>query len=225
MTDRSDRRTEAGILAAAVAAVVVALAGTLLGTSLLTSAVAERTVTGLPSGPAEGALTPAMTAAQLAEGGGAPFPPSAPTALAIPALGIDAATVVDLGRTPTGAMEVPGSAGVLGWYATNPTPGEPGTAVIAGHTLFAHSYGVFHRLRDLVAGDRVRVSRADGKTAEFTVERVETRRGLLTPDDSAPDRTTRAELRLVTCGGLYDDVPEDTVTVVTAALVPGHAAK
>ncbi|GAA1944069.1 sortase domain-containing protein [Amycolatopsis minnesotensis] len=223
MTDRSDRRTEAGILAAAVAAVVVALAGALLGTSLLTSAVAERTVAGLPSGPAESAVTPVVTA-PLAEGG-APFPSSAPTALDIPALGIGSATVVDLGRTPTGTMEVPGSAGVLGWYATNPAPGEPGAAVIAGHTLFAHSYGVFHRLRDLVPGDEVRVSRADGKTAEFTVERVETRQGPLTPGDVAPDRTSRAELRLVTCGGLYDDAPDDAVTVVTAALAPDRLAK
>ncbi|QWF76972.1 sortase domain-containing protein [Amycolatopsis sp. CA-230715] len=224
MTDRSDRRTEAGILAAAVAAVVVALAGALLGTSLLSSAVAERTMTGLPSGPADSALGPSVTA-RLAEGGDAPFPPSAPISLDVPALGIDSATVVDLGRTPTGAMEVPGSAGVLGWYTTNPTPGEPGAAVIAGHTLFAHSYGVFHRLRDLVPGDQVRVTRADGKVAEFTVERVDTHHGAVGAEDVAPDRTTRAELRLVTCGGLYDDAPDDTVTVVTAALVPDALAK
>ena len=58
---------------------------------------------------------------------------SRPERLRIPAIGVDARGVIDLGLQADGSMEVPPDATTVGWYSKSPTPGEPGPAVLAAH--------------------------------------------------------------------------------------------
>ncbi|WP_425315071.1 sortase domain-containing protein [Streptomyces bingchenggensis] len=56
-----------------------------------------------------------------------------------------------------------------GWYGVGARPGALGTAVLIGPA----DAGVVRRLGGVRRGDAVRVLRADGTVAEFTVEGVE----------------------------------------------------
>jgi sortase (surface protein transpeptidase) len=133
-----------------------------------------------------------------------PFlPESDPVRVTIPSLGVTS-RLVDLGLTPTGAMDVPVDPADAGWYTKGPTPGALGPAVIAGHVTWNGAPAVFFRLGTLQSGDRVEVTRDDGRTAVFAVQRVA---GF--PKDAFPTRAVygavnHAGLRLITCGGLYD---------------------
>ena len=112
-------------------------------------------------------------------------------------------------------MEVPedtGNGAPASWYNGSPTPGERGPAVLLGHVnaLGGHK-GVFADLRTLTPGAEVKVTRADGSTATFVVER-----GAVYGKDNFPTvevygNTPGSELRLITCDGydaatgLFDD--------------------
>ena len=73
-----------------------------------------------------------------------------PTALDIPAIGVRT-RLVRLGLTASGALQVPASAAVAGWYTGSPRPGAIGSAIIAGHIDSYRGPGVFFRLRDAQA--------------------------------------------------------------------------
>lgn len=204
----SDRRA-----AAPAVAVALALAscgggggddGTAAGTTGTTAAPATATTATTAPTPEGGALAEAVR----------PLPPApavpverpagpAPTALAVPALGVDGAPVVPVGVERGGAMEVPGVAEV-GWYHHGPRPGEAqGSAVLAAHVAYDGADGVFRRLGDLAAGDGVEVRFADGSTRRFVVEDMSRHpKSELPADVFARDGAPR--LVLVTCGGEFD---------------------
>src|ERR1700758_3815801 len=79
-----------------------------------------------------------------------------PTALDIPAIGVKT-SLVRLGLTPAGALQVPSSTAVAGWYSDSPRPGAIGAAVIAGHVDSYLGPAVFFRLRDLKPGNLIYV--------------------------------------------------------------------
>jgi sortase (surface protein transpeptidase) len=91
-------------------------------------------------------------------------------------------------------------AGSLGGAA----PGALGPAVIAGHVTWDGAPAVFHRIGTLRPGDRVAVSRKDGKTAVFTVSRVDRFSKSRFPSKAVYGAIDHAGLRLITCGGTYD---------------------
>ncbi|MFC5722833.1 class F sortase [Streptomyces gamaensis] len=167
--------------------------------------------------PAAGPLPPAH----------APLPRSRPRTLTVAALGIRAP--VEERGLDRGAVDPPpyGRPGAVGWYRGGPQPGTPGAAVLVGHADTDHAPAVFYDLGNLRPGHTVTVGRADGSTAEFTVEDV----SVLTKDrfDAAkvygPHERGRAELRLITCGGQYDRArgAYDANIVVSAYLTrTGH---
>lgn len=129
--------------------------------------------------------------------------PAPPERIRIPAIGV-AAPVVHVGLDHEGALEVPASWGVAGWYARGARPGEPGPAVIVGHVDSSSGPAVFYRLGALQRGAAIRIRRADGSVARFRVHRVER-----WPKESFPTQlvygaTRRPTLRLITCGGAFD---------------------
>ena len=63
---------------------------------------------------------------------------------------------------------------------------------------------VFYRLRDLRAGDRIGVTRADGTRLWFVVEETRSFPKARFPTDAVFGPTPAAELRLVTCTGTFD---------------------
>ncbi|MEU4080812.1 class F sortase, partial [Streptomyces venezuelae] len=135
----------------------------------------------------------------------APLARSVPTALAVPAITIEA-PVTGLGLDAEGRLATPpvDDPRVVGWYAKGATPGERGTAVVVGHRDTRSGPAVFLNLDSLSPGNTVRVARADGRVAVFTVDRVRTYAKTDFPDKEVYGSTGRPELRLLTCGGAFD---------------------
>jgi len=126
-----------------------------------------------------------------------------PVALTIPAIHVR--TVLEkLGRTPQGTLQVPDTTTIAGWYTGSPRPGEIGSSIIAGHIDSTSGPGVFFRLRLLRPGNLVYVRRADGTLVVFRVNGEH-----MYPKDDFPTEQVYgpvpdAELRLITCGGVFD---------------------
>jgi sortase (surface protein transpeptidase) len=131
------------------------------------------------------------------------LPESHPVAVSIPKLGVRS-RLVDLGLGRDGAMEVPQDPALAGWFSAGPGPGALGPAVIAGHVTWDGAPAVFHRLGTLQRGDRVTVTREDGKTAVFTVTRLARFSKSQFPSRAVYGPIDHAGLRLITCGGTYD---------------------
>jgi sortase (surface protein transpeptidase) len=129
-----------------------------------------------------------------------------PVALDIPAIGVRT-PLIPLGLRDDGTVAVPppDPDAPAGWYRHGVAPGTVGAAVLLGHVDSAKDGpAVFYRLRELTPGATVRVERADGSTAVFTVTRTARYRKKAFPTLAVYGPTTRPELRLVTCGGRFD---------------------
>lgn len=128
---------------------------------------------------------------------------SVPARLRIPAIRVDT-PVMRLGLATDGTVEVPPITADdrAGWYRHSPTPGQKGPSVILGHvTVGAYGDGVFRRLAELHAGDKVVVRLENGTTTVFTVDEVRTVAKADFPTDDVYGDVDRPELRLITCGG------------------------
>lgn len=139
--------------------------------------------------------------------------------LEIPAIGVST-PLISLGLDEEQAMEVPTNFAEAGWYRYSPTPGETGPSVVAGHVDSRTGPAVFYRLTDLKAGDEVHVRLADGTTTTFTVERVEQHPKDAFPHDEVYGDTAGPELRLITCGGVFDQAQRahrDNIIVYASA--------
>lgn len=168
-------------------------------------------VVGDPAGaPTTEALRPAAsaTAPNLAE---APSPPvleeSPPTRITVASAGIDA-PVIGLGLQPDGSMEVPADGPTSGWFTGGPTPGELGPAVVAAHVNWRGRPGAFAALDTVRPGAVIRVERADGSTAVFDVRRVAQYPKARFPTEEVYGDLDHAALRLITCGGEFDDAAD-----------------
>ncbi|NBH08231.1 class F sortase, partial [Amycolatopsis sp. SID8362] len=151
--------------------------------------------------------SPAVPAATVTSSGQATaggLPAAKPASLSIPAIGVRADRIEDLGLTADGALEVPPDATTVGWFTGAPSPGETGPAVLAAHVDYKHVPGTFSRLKELRPGEQARVGRADGRIAVFTVYRVDRYAKAEFPTDRVYGDTPDPELRLITCGGAFD---------------------
>ncbi|MFD6190219.1 class F sortase [Streptomyces sp. NPDC060275] len=144
-------------------------------------------------------------AGQAGRGAAAPaLPPSPPDRVRIPAIGVDT-PLTGLGLTGTGSLDVPpaGKKNLAGWYEAGTTPGERGTAIVAGHVDNAEGPAVFYRLGALEKGSAIEIDRRDGGVAVFTVDAVEVYAADAFPDAKVYGAADRPELRVITCGGPY----------------------
>ncbi|MFJ8731233.1 class F sortase [Streptomyces bauhiniae] len=133
------------------------------------------------------------------------LPPAEPVRLRIGAIGVNA-PMARVGLDAAGALRAPAasSPGVAGWYGDGTAPGSAGTAVATGHVdTPTGSPGVFYDLGDLAEGATIEISRADRRTAVFTVRAVELHDRKNFPSEKVYGSTGRPELRLITCGGRY----------------------
>nr|WP_231709507.1 class F sortase [Arthrobacter sp. zg-Y895] len=163
---------------------------------------APTTTTTTAAAPASPAAAPSQPAAPQAD---APpvLSPSAPVSLSIPATGTES-RLLHLGLREDGSLEVPPEApgSPASWYTGSPTPGERGPAVLLGHVnATGGGEGVFAGLRNLSPGDRLEVTREDGSTAVFSVDRGEQYGKDEFPTLAVYGNTAGAELRLITCDG------------------------
>ncbi|MFF8731836.1 class F sortase [Streptomyces sp. NPDC015171] len=133
-----------------------------------------------------------------------------PTRLRIPKISVDAPfTTLTIGAS--GQLQPPpaGDTNLVGWYAAGVSPGEDGTAIIAGHVDTVTSPAVFADLGELEPGDRFAVERSDGSTADFVVDDSETFAKDDFPSDLVYADADRPEVRLITCAGDYDRTVRD----------------
>ncbi|MYS95423.1 MULTISPECIES: class F sortase [Streptomyces] len=132
------------------------------------------------------------------------LPPSPPDRIRIPAIRVNA-PLTGLGLTRTGSLDVPPAArrNLAGWYEAGTTPGEQGTAIVAGHVDNADGPAVFYDLGALAKGATIEVDRRDGGVAVFTVDAVEAYAAKDFPDEKVYGAARRPELRVITCGGGY----------------------
>src|SRR3954453_2897096 len=135
----------------------------------------------------------------------AALPKSEPVSIDIPKIGAHS-SLVPLGLNPDNTVQVPPVTTPLqaGWYTYAPTPGETGPAVVLGHVDGNHQKGIFFRLKELAAGDRVSIARKDGTTASFEVTKVHQVPKKDFEGEGVYDDTPGPELRLITCGGVFD---------------------
>ncbi|MGI9016577.1 MAG: class F sortase [Euzebya sp.] len=155
-----------------------------------------------------------------------------PVAIDIEAIGVHS-PLQHLGRTAQNTLQVPTGPRYdeAAWYDGSSAPGAVGTAVILGHVdSVEDGPSVFYELGRLRPGDEISVDRADGSEVVFAVEGV--RRY---PKDEFPallvyGETDHPSLRLITCGGAFDQSTgryEDNVVVFasSADAQPGAAAQ
>jgi hypothetical protein len=187
-----------------------------------------------PRPPSSAALAGNQLTAGAARAGTAPGHPgllrpmarSVPASLYIPRIGVRA-KVISLGLTAAGTAAVPSLATpfLTSWYDRGPTPGQPGTAVIFGHVdSAAVGPAVFYNLGSLRPGDLVDVLLKDQQTAVFRVYSSALYLKADFPTRTVYSYTTWPTLRLITCGGEFD---QDTGhylgnTVVFAQYVGQH---
>ncbi|MFF4103339.1 class F sortase [Streptomyces sp. NPDC001903] len=150
------------------------------------------------------------------------LPPSVPDRIAIPDIKVDA-PLDAVGLDPQGEMQEPDFAKPddAAWYKDGPTPGEAGAAAIVGHMDTPQApKAVFFNLKTLKKGEKIQVHRADGTTAVFAVDEVDTYKKDRFPTDKVyGDTHGAARLRLITCGGsLTPDRHWDSNVVVFAHL-------
>ncbi|MFB9367914.1 class F sortase [Kitasatospora sp. NPDC001664] len=155
-------------------------------------------------------LPPAPGAAQAMDGATSAallVPPrerAVPTRIRIPAIGVDA-PVTGLGLDGGGRLEPPAEKerNLAGWYREGITPGQRGTAIVAGHVDTAEGPAVFYRLGSLHKGDQVAVDGEDRGTGWFVVDAVESFAKRDFPDTRVYGQGRDSQLRLITCGGDY----------------------
>lgn len=123
--------------------------------------------------------------------------------------GIDVESPVHgLGLDGRGELKVPSGDRYdeVAWYDGSPTPGEVGPSVLEGHvTGSGRDPSVFFELGATKAGHEIEVDRADGSTATFEVTEVRKYPKADFPRVDVYGATKGPELRVITCGGTYDE--------------------
>jgi LPXTG-site transpeptidase (sortase) family protein len=144
-----------------------------------------------------------------------------PTRLIIDGISVDAPVEPYGINSRTGQMEVPRNVRDVAWYEYGPSPGQPGSAVLAAHVdLSSQGPGVFYRLRDLEPGDQIAVEYDDETTAFFVVEaRVKYDKDEL-PLETVFSRDGEPVLTLITCGGGFSPSAQSYDSNVVVYAVP-----
>jgi hypothetical protein len=122
--------------------------------------------------------------------------------ISIPAIHVQA-IVGSVGLTNADAIGTPSNVYDTDWYNGSAKPGQPGAALIDGHVSSWTTNGVFYNLRQLVAGNQIKITRGDGQILNYIVVKVQVYqqnavdiRALLSPINPL-----KSGLNLITCTG------------------------
>ena len=134
-----------------------------------------------------------------------PFKGLRPTSVKIPKIGAES-SLIAVAVTTEGKISVPSVHTPMqaAWYKLSPVPGEVGPAIVLGHVDGDKKPGIFYKLKDLKPGDEVDVDRSDGKKLKFVVSRTTQVPKDQFPQDAVYGDSDKPELRLITCGGVFD---------------------
>lgn len=172
------------------------------GDSPPSSGTPEQSSSGKTSAPSSSSGTSSPS-----PGTAKPLAESKPTTVRIPGIDVEA-PVHSLGLDDQGELKVPSGDRYdeVAWYDGSPTPGEVGPSVLEGHvTGSGQTPSVFFELGATKAGDEIEVDRADGSTATFEVTEVKRYAKAEFPRIDVYGATKGPELRVITCGGDYDE--------------------
>ncbi|WP_079031857.1 class F sortase [Streptomyces specialis] len=176
-----------------------------------------------PPQPDTARQEPAATAGTYPGTGVQPLPPAVPTWVSVPSIGVEA-PLTNVGLDAEGWVQAPPQeiANLAGWYDGATPPGALGTSVIVGHVDNATGPAVFYGLGAVRLGDSVEVIREDGIAVRFEIYDV-----AVYDKDEVPETVYRdtgsAELRLITCGGTFEEGSGYTANVVVFARMTGTA--
>lgn len=208
----------------------------LIVVALLTGGPSQPPAPVVDAGPGDHARSPSVRTTTPTPRESAETPsthPSKPAQISpvwvdIPDIGVSS-PLLELGLQSDGTVAVPDlqQADQAGWYRYSPTPGETGPAVIIGHVDSKTGPAVFFELGSLKQNDRIKVERADGQVAIFTVDNVSSFDKQNFPTEQVYGDIDHAGLRLITCGGTYDKGSGgyQANTVVFASLLRMEEAK
>ncbi|MBB3158709.1 LPXTG-site transpeptidase (sortase) family protein [Microbacterium proteolyticum] len=129
--------------------------------------------------------------------------PVAPARVVIPTLALDE-PLIELGIADDGGMEVPVDYDEVGWFSGGGRPGGNGPTVIAAHVDSPTGPAVFQALKNLAVGDVVEVYGEDGVAHLYRVTETADYPKSAFPTARVFGATARDELRLITCGGVFD---------------------
>jgi Sortase domain len=178
--------------------VVVAMTGALLTLAGCGGPPRAATATATPgwsAAPGQVAVEPTVT----------PGPAHAvPVQVSIPSIGV-ASRLDPLVMDEHGVLTPPPEPARAGWFSDGVRPGDLGPAVIAGHVDSRTGAAVFTRLATLRPGAAVIVTDAADRRITFTVDDVRTYPKSGFPTGSVYGATPDPQLRLITCGGSFDD--------------------
>jgi hypothetical protein len=157
---------------------------------------------------------------------------SLPISISIPAIGVNS-SLLYVGLNPDGTIQVPPLNDLpltneAAWYKYSPTPGQPGPSIIEGHVdSLSAGPSVFFRLGDLKPGDPVYITLADRQVAVFKITGVRLYPKNEFPTSTVYGSTDYAALRLITCGGSFDEQSHhyDSNIVAFASLVSAGQAR
>jgi hypothetical protein len=180
-----------------------------------------------PAGSREQAASLACSSGSSGYCGAVPAPPTAPgsasgaaqgpelarslpVSISIPAIGVNS-RLLYVGLNPDGTIQVPPLndpplTDEAAWYKYSPTPGQLGPSIIEGHVDSSNAGpSVFFRLGALKPGDLVYVTLADRRVAVFRITGVRLYLKDHFPTSTVYGNTDYAALRLITCGGTFDE--------------------
>jgi hypothetical protein len=132
--------------------------------------------------------------------------PSSPVSIDIPAIKVHA-KIISLGLNRNGTLAVPplSHPSVTSWYDKGPPPGQPGASAILGHVDAAHvGPTVFYELGNLRPGAKIYVHLRDGQIVVFETYSVALYQKTRFPTAKVFGYTSWPTLRLITCGGVFD---------------------
>jgi Sortase domain len=143
-----------------------------------------------------------------------------PVHLSVRVVGVET-DVIPIGVDENRAIAVPKQADIAGWWSGGQVAGEPGPTVIVGHYDSKIAPGVFENLKKIGIGARIIVEQSDGSIFLYDVTRVEKIPKSEFPTEAVYGRTPNSTLRLITCGGAFDNDTHHYVdnTIVYADLV------
>jgi sortase (surface protein transpeptidase) len=104
-----------------------------------------------------------------------------------------------------GSLSAPNNVNDAGWYEGSSKPGEGGAVLLDGHVHGPTLPGTFYYLKDLVAGDKISITRGDGTKFTYqVVKKAQVPSGQVDMSSLLlPVTPGKAGLNLMTCGGKY----------------------
>ncbi len=182
-------------------------------------AVADVDLSNTPSDIADPTVAPVTPELDLSSSPtAAPSTAGVPTSVDIPAIGVHA-SIAPLGLGADGVIQVPDHFDQAGWYSGGPRPGDAGPAVLLGHVDSRTGPAVFFRLKELQPGDTVMVTSSTG-TESFIVDSVAKYPKTEFPTEAVYGPVSGRALRLVTCGGTFDNAQRSYLSNVIVFATP-----